>query len=200
MAGIDNYRTTLRSAVRGYWSGAMDLDQFFETVRTAMNRRLTQAFEEGAAECGIKPDEFTPDEQLALGNAIADELSHVQSLAVAINQSSKLNKGKLTPLLGRVENWVSRYTDLKNLGKIMACKDQKLVWIYGDTEHCDTCAKLHGKVKRASQWRASGIRPQHPPNPMLECQGWRCQCVLMSTDEPISKGPLPRYRAVPSLV
>ena len=198
---ISNYRSVLRSAVRGLWSGAIDTAQFDDNMRLAISRYLTEAFAAGAKECGIKMDELTIDEQLVLADILTAETSFVSGLATAVNESSRANKGKLTPLYGRVELWVNRYNDVKNQAKILVCKDQKLEWIYGDTNvHCSTCLRLHGKVKRASQWQASGIHPQQPPNDALECGGWACACTLQPTDKPVTKGPLPRFRGKKMLV
>lgn len=194
MAGIDAYQSTLRSLVRGYWSGVLDLDQFTGQIRTAMNRRLAQAWDEGAAECGIKPDEYTIEEQTALARAIADELSELPGFALRIDQNSKVNGGELLPLFGQVDNlWVNRYNDLKNRAKLMACKDEKLEWVLGATEqHCFQCNALNGRVKRGSFWQQSGYQPQNPPNSYLQCGGWNCRCSFEPTDKPVSRGPLPR--------
>ena len=193
MAGIDAYRSTLRSLTRGLWSGALDLDQFDSEMRSAMNRRLAQAWDEGAAECGLKPDEYTIEEQTTIGRAIAAEIAELPELEARIEENKKTIGGKLAPLLERVSSlWANRYNDLKNQAKLLTCKDEKLEWIYGDTEHCTTCLALNGRVKRGSTWAESGFQPQSPPNDMLECGGWNCQCRLEPTDKPISKGPLPR--------
>lgn len=190
---INAYRSSLRSIVRGYWSGALSLDQFNDQMVGAINRRLSEAWDEGAAECGIRPDEYTVEEFRALGNAIHAELGHIPPFARDIGQNSKINGGKLGPHLAWVNLWVNRYRDMKNMAKTMACKDAKLIWIYGDTQHCSTCLALHGKVKRASYWRER-VQPQQPPNSKLECGGWRCQCTLQPTDKPLSKGPLPLFK------
>lgn len=190
---VDTYRTGLRSIVRGFWSGAISLDQFYNEMRGVINRRLTQAWDEGARECGIKPDEYTLDEQLALGRAIQNELGFITEFGIAIQADSRENGGQLQPFFNRVETWANRYRDVQNQAKVMACKDQKLEWVLGATEeHCSTCPRLNGKVKRGSVWQSSGIRPQNPPNDSIECGGWRCLCELVPTDKPVSKGPLPR--------
>lgn len=191
---ISTYRRNLRAAVRGLWSGSVSGDQFNGVIKADIDRNLTKAWDEGAKECGVKPDEYTDKEHLALAEAILKEQGFVDGLQADVEANSKANKGKLTPLFTRLELWVNRYNDIKNQAKAMVCKDAKLEWIYGDTIHCSTCLSLHGKVKRASQWLASGIQPQNPPNKNLECGGWRCQCTLQTTDKPISKGPLPRFR------
>lgn len=192
---ISTYRRNIRAAVRGLWTGAIGGDQFSSVMRTAIDRNLTTAWDEGAAECGVRPDEYTDAEHLALAEAILKEQGFVGEFRSAIEQGSRANGGKLTPLFNRVELWVNRYNDLKNQAKALVCKDAKLEWVLGATEkHCQTCNKLNGKVKRASQWEASGIHPQSPPNENLECGGWACQCTLRVTDKPLSKGPLPRFR------
>ncbi len=90
----------------------------------------------------------------------------------------------------RLPMWINRYRDVVNTAKLMAGEDVKLVWRIGPTkEHCRSCSRLNGKVKRKSQWIASGIRPQ---SPQLECHGFNCLCTLNPTSEPASRGPLPR--------
>lgn len=187
------YRSGLRSAVRGLWSGAINGTQFNSTMRTLINRRLTQAFEQGANECNVTPSEFTQDEFLVIGRAIQEELTHLSSFSARIRHG---RDGPIAPLFSRVEIWASRFNDIRNLGKVTTCKDQKLIWKLGATEeHCTTCPRLNGKVKRASQWETSGIRPQNPPNGSIQCGGWNCLCELNPTSKPISRGRLPRFRS-----
>jgi len=186
---IKAYRSALRSIVRGYWSGAIDAGQFDGEMTNAINRRLAEAFEEGAKECGIKPDEFTEEEWLALGKAVQSELTFVSGLGEAIEQNSKANKGKLGPLLQRVELWVNRYNDVKNQAKTLICGNLKYRWQLGPTEHCVDCAKLSGRVYRGSIWQKYGILPQSHE---LACGGWRCQCSLVPTDEPVTRGRPPK--------
>lgn len=172
MAGIDNYRSGLRSAVRGFWSGVFDFDQFFDLMLLTIRRGLTQAWEEGAKECGIQPDEASPEEKTALSSAIVNEQNRVGKLAELVEQNKK-GTGKLGTLFKRLKLWVNRYNDIRNEAKILACKDEKLIWLLGVVEqHCTTCPRLHRKVKRASFWLAKGVHPQRPPNDKLFCGGW----------------------------
>lgn len=190
MAGIDNYRMGLRFAVRGLWTGVIDRDQFDEQMRATINRRLKQAFDEGAAECGIKPGEFTEEENLALVQAILEELEHIDELAQRVEENSKKNKGKLTPLLTRVSTlWVNKYNDFVNLGKQQVCGDEKLIWNLGSTkEHCRDCLNYNGRVYRASVWKRNKIKPQ---SKRLLCRGFRCLCELKPTNLPVTKGRVP---------
>lgn len=186
---IRAYRASLRSIVRGFWSGAIDRGQFDDEMRNAINRRLAEAFEEGARECGIRPDEFTQEEWVALGKAVQSELSYVSGLGDAIAENSRENEGKLGPLFTRVEMWVNRYNDVKNRAKTLICGDLKYRWELGPTEHCVDCARMSGRVYRGSVWRKYGILPQSHD---LACGGFRCQCSLVPTDEPVTKGRPPK--------
>lgn len=189
-SGLDIYRKSLRDAVRGLWGGVLDRDQFYDAMIATIQRRLPQAWYDGSKDCGILPADLSPEERNALRQAMVNEMSFVLKFADDIMAGSKARGGKLKPLLIRVEMWTNRYRDVVNRAKQMACADQKLVWVLNPTkENCNSCIKLNGKVKRASQWKRAGIRPQHPD---LECGGWRCGCELIVTDERLSMGPLPR--------
>ena len=80
-------------------------------------------------------------------------------------------------------------------GQMAAKENPKLRWEWTpEKEHCSSCEKLQGKVKRHSQWEAAGLYPQAP---VLECMAGAggvtvCGCRFVPTDEPMSKGPLPR--------
>jgi len=188
---LAGYQLNLRAAVYGLWSGKLDFDQVFSQIYSAIDRGLTQGWYEGAKQCGISPAELSPEERVALSQAIAQEKDYVFPLLGDVEANSKANGGKRTTLYNRLDPWVNRYRDMVNRAKIMACKDKKLRWDLGPTEHCSTCAKLASKVKRASYWQQRGIHPQQPPNMMLECGGWNCQCTLTPTNEPATPGPLP---------
>jgi len=194
-ATIAGYRQALRGAVRGLWSGVIDSSQFEEIVRDSVYRGLNQAWLKGAAQCGIAEEDLTLDEWEVLSKALAEEISHIRNLSERVEGNSKAKGGKVTPLLAHLSLWVNRYTDVQNQAKVMACKDKKLIWIFNpQKENCNTCKKLHNKVKRASYWKRIGLRPQNPPNDMLDCGGWECGCRLEVTDKPVSKGKLPSVR------
>lgn len=189
--GLSNYQIGLRAGVYGLWSGKIDFDQAFDMVFVAIDRGLPQGWAEGAAECGIKPEEYTPDERTKLAQAIANEKNHVFGLLDWVEQNSKANGGKRGTAYSRLDIWINRYRDVVNKAKVSACADMKMRWTLGPTEHCTTCMKLSGKVKRGSYWN-SHVLPQNPPNGLLECGGWNCQCTLQPTDAKASPGPLPR--------
>lgn len=173
-AALSNYRNAIRSAIYGFWSGAIDYDQFWDMMISTIDSGLTQAWYEGAKEVGILPAELSPQERAELRKMQNLELQHVGGLADRIEKGSKEAGGKWGALLPAVEQWALRARDVRNRAMLMAQGDPKLMWELGRTEkHCSTCYGLHMKVKRASYWERLGLRPQNPPNRMLECEGWR---------------------------
>jgi hypothetical protein len=196
-AGETDYSRGIRSAVRGLWTGVFDYDQFFDLMMTTIRRGLTAAWHDGASQAGVQPSELTPEERLAMERAIFEEIGHIGGLASEIEANSKANGGKLSPLMGRAEMWSNRYSDVVSKALMMARGDPKLQWVWTpEKEHCSTCTALNGKVKRQSYWNKVGVKPRDPPNPNLECKGWRCGCSFSVTTDRCSPGPLPGFPAV----
>ena len=171
------------------WTGAINYFMFYETFSITLEQGLTAAWYEGSAMCGILPEEMSLEEAMTLRYKIAEQRQYINGFADAIEAGSKENKGKLTPLLQRAQLWANRYNDVRNEAKLMACRDQKLRWDLGSTiQHCSDCLSYSGRVYRASTWRRHDIRPQHPG---LECQGFKCGCQFVPTDELATRGRPP---------
>lgn len=167
--GKSDYRLNVRAAVRGLWNGALDLFEFSDSMISTVRRGLTRAADDGLISVGIDPDERTPQEQIALDRRINSEFAHILPFGRDIQANNKASGALLRPLLDRAEMWILRYTDVENEARTMAANDPKLEWVWNPAkEHCRSCFRLNGKVKRASFWRTLDIRPQSPPNDKLE--------------------------------
>ncbi|KKM87331.1 hypothetical protein LCGC14_1270010 [marine sediment metagenome] len=191
--GLTEFQANVRAGVRGLWTGVFNLDQFISQMNGAIRRGFTQAWAEGAKECGILPDEITIAEQTKLNSLISTNLGFVRDFGVAIRRGSKANGGLLRTQMTRSGVWVSRYTQVVQEAKAMSCADQKLKWNIDPTkDNCSSCLKLNGKVKRASVWEEAGIIPQVAGAGYLICNGYRCGCTLDPTEERGTPGPFPR--------
>ena len=191
---IPEYRRAVRAAVRGVWTGALNQPQGVAALGDGVKRYFRLAFYEGAKECGILPDEMTTPEKTKLSNRIQYEFTFMKGFIVVVREGRKgsENAKPLAQFFRRAEMWVNRYTELRDLGKMLACGDRKMMWVWHpEKEHCDSCRRLNGKVKRASQWEAARAQGIYPQSPALKCGGYKCGCELKPTDEPMSKGRLP---------
>lgn len=188
-ADVASYGRDLRGIVRALWGGTLDIYQAYDIFQDSVRIYLTRAWHAGMKECGVNPEEMTPEEHIALMEAIVSESSHIFAFLVYVEEHSKAAGYKLAPLLARVELWAYRYPDVQTRAKLMAGGDRKFRWDLGPTkEHCIDCLGLDSKVKRASFWHGHNVRPQSRE---LACGGFRCLCSLNETDEPVSRGPLP---------
>ncbi len=192
--GIVSFRNNTRAAVRGLWSGALTLQQATRVFRLAIDKAIDQAWTEGARECGIQPDELTEAEVVARETFIVEQRELVPNFLKVVKDKSKTNGGKLQPLIQRNEMWVNQYSSAKQQSEALACGNEKREWRVGRTEHCPTCLGLNRQVRRLSFWQ-NNVLPRNPDNEKLICRGFNCQCTLIKTDKPLSRGRLPRLAA-----
>ena len=189
-ATIDRYRTMIRQPVYGLWSGKLNMSGFIEIITDALWTGLKGAWEAGAKAAGIAPDEMTDREISQMQTDIFNQFQYVPGFGQYIQSVSRAAGGKLESTLPRMNQWINRWQDFYSRGRTMANLDQKYIWVRGQTLHpCVDCLRLNGKVKRASQWLASGWQPQ---SYSLSCHGFECQCRLEPTTMPLSRGPLPK--------
>lgn len=186
----DAFRKALRALVRGYWSGALGAYEYYNGFADSIERHLTRAWYDGMAKWGIKPDEMTEEEAERLRLEINLQIGYIPGFADAIAANSKANGGALTPLLDRVELWVNNYGRIETLAGTLAAADAKGEWMYGDTAgHCNSCSTYAGRVYRNSVWRKY-LEPHDlmPRGKGLACKGFNCDCGILPTDKPITKG------------
>ena len=183
------FRMAIRANIERLWSGRGSLERFLRDMVADIERELTNAWYEGAAEMGVAAEELSSIEKRALAIAINEQVIHVTDFGAYIVEHSKKNKGQLTPLLFRGDMWINAYNRVQNQARILAGADRKLMWVRGPTrDSCRDCLRYDGRVYRASTWSGHGISTQ---NPRLACHGYNCLCQLIPTDAPLNKGRPP---------
>jgi hypothetical protein len=200
--GESDFQLETRAAFRKVWSGIIsDPFDFVDEMVGIITRGLTRAWIEGAKEEGIEEQDLTETERNALEDLINGQFVFLPGLSQDILEiREKAIEDGVTPglrnmptsLFNRASLWVNRYGQARTQGKIMAAADKPTVWLLGEAEHCSSCIRLNGKVKRASFWVKSGILPRVPGAPYLECKGYHCACTLQTTDQKVASGPLPK--------
>jgi hypothetical protein len=169
----------VNSVYDGYIAG-----EFIDITASLIQGQLTRAYQEAVEEAGLDIDQMTPEMNGELEEIILNEFNYVDRFYRDIIDA-RINETSIQPLLARAELWANRFNDTKNKAAltIKAQFGGRLEWVLGATEeHCETCARLNRLVAFASEWRQSGIFPQNPPNPVLECGGWKCDCKLQDTE------------------
>ncbi|MGB1285055.1 MAG: phage portal protein [Aggregatilineales bacterium] len=187
------YRQSIRRLARGFWTGDLSEFQFTDGMNSMITREYTSAFQAGVKRGGLNMDELTPNEKAALDDLISEEVQNAFALMLDLRDSKKESGGKLADIRKRVDRWVARYDRVEIRGYIIASRDKKLMWkISPATESCKDCLMLDGRVYRASTWAKMNIEPA---SPRLDCFGLNCGCILIETDDPVTKGRPPRFAA-----
>lgn len=190
LKGVDrgkaDFARGVRSAIYRLWSDRGDMFDFVDGMSSALRRGLTRAWQAGAAEVGIQPDELTREEIDALNTLINEQIYYLIPFGQDIVERNKPSGGLLRNVNRRGEMWINRYEDARNQGKIMAAGNMKMEWVMGPTiEHCQDCLKYNGRVYRASIWNKYNIKPQ---SMNLSCHGFKCLCKFVATDKKVNKG------------
>lgn len=180
------------------YSGKMDDSAFLDKMIYAIGEQLGRAWNEGMVANGLDPSQDkTPEMETRIQQLIDSEYNHVTDLIDFINQQKAADAGT-NGIDSRIDTWVSRYADVVNIATLETAGDKdKLEWVLGATElHCEVCAALNGIVATSAEWAQSGFHPQQPPNGLLTCGGWRCDCSLNPTDKRKTRGALDRLMTI----
>jgi len=164
----------------------------------AIESGLNEAWRLGMRENDVT--EMDPDWQDMVDEIVAGERLHIPDFAAYLTEVAghSDNVGQaMSTVSSRLDMWINRYNDVYNQAIAKTADEKtKLVWVYGDTQHCDTCARLNGIVAYAREWDEAGISPQNPPNGALSCGGWQCQCSLKPTTERHTRNALDRLLSI----
>lgn len=185
---VENFTRALRRVARAYWAGAIDRQLFAHTFGNELEYYLTKAFNMGAQDVGIAPNELLPNETFERAIKVVAQLNAMPRIADFIQTHSKANGYTIQTIYTRLELWIQQFTAIRNFARMYVGKDRKLRWDLGKAEHCPSCLKLAGHVHRASAWLAAWVYPQ---SPRLACGGYRCQCKFTATSEPCTPGKVP---------
>ena len=180
---LAQYIRQLRQYARDYFTEKLDDTVFLDKMIAAIGDQINRAWNEGMRSNGLDPAKDKTDAMRArVDELVRNEQNHVTNLADLINNQRNAGRDDMVAINARVDVWANRYIDVVNIAKAeTAPPEQMLEWVYGDTQHCETCFALNGTVLSAAEWGASRYHPQQPPNKDLECGGWRCKCKLMKT-------------------
>jgi hypothetical protein len=164
-------------------------------VREIIRSQYPVAWAEGMMEVGLTPADMTARERQALQaatNAAVSAIPGLEQFIITHLRKDDLTRTYAATIAPRVNIWINGYGAVANRAAAMAGKDEKLEWRLGVAEHCTSCIRLNGKVKRASWWVNNGVLPAVPGADYLVCRGFNCKCSLNPTDKPLSRGRMPK--------
>jgi hypothetical protein len=178
------YRARLWGAMVRLYNGGKGAN-FDGSFARSIDQQLTQAWNDGADDMGVKPDEMSKEDMNILEGIINNENDFILRIGDEIRADADAGMAREDferKYQARLDLWANRFNETVNRAHIVFGGKQKLQWILGATEeHCKTCAALDGIVAWATEWDQSHFHPQMPPNDLLECDGWRCDCKLEPT-------------------
>lgn len=188
---IASYRRQARSLFTRLWDGRIGPTDFLGGMSSLITQQYTQAFQRGVKRAGKKMSDLTADEAAKLDTLIAEEKNNIFEVMNAILEQDKANGGNIAKFRQRAELWVARYDRIEDKGFVVASGTKRLKWIRDPLkESCKTCIRLDNKVYTAKAWDEMDIEPR---SPRLECFGVYCGCRFEETDEPVTRGPRPRF-------
>jgi hypothetical protein len=186
----NTYLTSIRGAIRALYREQLSLFEFVDNMVSIIERNLIIAWNNGAADCGIRPNEFSQAELLVRDRYISDQFRYILGLGQSVQADR--NVVRIGESLRRAEMWANRWRDIRALGSQTVCADIKMLWQWApEKEHCVDCQAMNGRVYRNSTWNRYGIRPG---SANLACFGGHCGCELVPTDLPITPGRPPALK------
>jgi hypothetical protein len=182
----DELYSRLWGAAVRLFNGGKDAN-FLGSFARSIDQQLTEAWNTGADDVGVAPEDMTPDDMTILEGIINNENDFLDGIAgdIATDRDAGMTREDFDSKYGsRVDLWANRYTEVVNTARMHFGGKQRLVWRLGQTEqHCPECEQLDGIVAWADEWSQADIHPQDPPNRHLTCGGWRCDCRLEPTTD-----------------
>ncbi len=186
------YRSSLRAAAVAYIEGAVSQVGYVALTDSTVRMHVTEAYRAGAESGGLRPGDFTDEENLRLEQLIRSQQSYVMGLADFIATEKRKEKADFVAIFERLNLWTNQYDYFYNLGLMASKANPKLMWKRGKTKvGCISCVTYDGRVYRKNTWAKYAPLPRSKE---LACGGWECQCDLYPTDEPANRGFPPKVK------
>lgn len=172
--------------------------QFRYLIEQAVSRQISRERFEGALEQIVAAvimslfargsfmsfPEMTEEARVAVSELVEANWQALNSFGSDIFDRGLYDEGGLglAGALTRVAMWLTIASGAYYMGMTFRPDDPYLRWNYSILkEHCSDCARLHGQVHTASEWRAAGWLPRSTG---LECFGVHCGCYFTQVNGP----------------
>lgn len=194
LLGIDTVKTEAAfelhvwNYMRDYFTSG-NVGAFIDAMAGEIENQWMRAWNEGARQAGVEPDEMDEEDLIIIEQQIQTEIEFVLGLAEDIDQAivdGLTNEQFSKRFSHRPPMWANRYNTIVDESRIhFSTGKSKSEWVLGDTEeHCVShdgkigCSDLAGFVLYDTEWAQVGIMTQ---SDMLACNGFNCACRLEAT-------------------
>lgn len=154
--------------------GSIDRRSFGATVRYLLNSFGQKAYADGLTDGGVDAAELDEADRGTIATMLADQSQYVTELGAILFKGDGITDFEAAdkPTL-----WFNKaISPMYQAGLLSADSNSIYEWVYGDTDHCDSCLKLNGQRHRLRSYKARGLMPHSSE---LDCGGWLCKCKLV---------------------
>lgn len=168
----DDFEQAISSTINSAVAGDLTRVRAGIIVRAELDKYGRRAMLDGLSDGGVDAATLTGDDLATFNSWKVDQSAYVAGLMDAIFKEGVQYTGD-----GRAQLWSRKSLDvIYQKGLLSADSNGLYEWHLGATEqHCATCLRMNGVIKRLKQWHEDGILPQGSD---LECGGFNCDCGL----------------------
>lgn len=146
--------------------------QWASAMRAIIRRFGERAYIDGMADGGVE-DEPTEDDRISINGLHSDNSGYVTELGNVLYKEDGVTDAQADV---KAAMWFNKSIEpYYQAGLFSADSNGLYEWVYGDTEHCETCQRLNGQRHRLKGWKANYL----PKSDLLDCHGFNCECNLV---------------------
>lgn len=146
--------------------------QWASAMRVIGRRYGTKAYIDGMADGGVE-DEPSEEDRIAINDLVSQQSPYITELGNVLFKEDGISDAQAD---GKAAMWYNKSIQpLYQAGLESSALNSLFEWVYGDTEHCETCRRLNGQRHRLKGWKANYL----PQADNLDCHGFNCECRLV---------------------
>jgi len=171
-------------AVRELYEAKIVYDAFIDRMSDIIPQQLRKAWNAGMRANGLDPArDQTPEWEAVFIEFVVGQFEHVDRFAADI-VAARVAQSGTAGLRMRANMWANRYNECRDLATLTtARREDNLIWVLGEAEHCPTCLAIAGTVAGRDDWEIARDAGLFPKSGKLKCKGFNCKCRLEKTKQ-----------------
>lgn len=179
----DEYNTRLYSVMDDYTATERPITAFRNAFKRVVYEGFFEAGQAGwidAGATGLIPDSLTE----YINGRFERETEYIDDLWQQLRELRKT--GDMDEIANQIKARADGYTatleGVYNYAMMLGGKERPGKWVYGDTDHCETCNDLNGQIHPLSWYIGNNFIPRQAGSQTLACRGFRCQCQVIDPE------------------